>query len=159
MKFLDNKYTYSTDWLWIYFDTLELDKFAVFYRTIKEHGGVISSVYKLFLMDNFRPGKLVGTDQYGNKYFENPNFIYGRDRWVEYAPHYYLEYDASLVPAEWFGWLHHKTDITPDKDFSRPKYKWMAEHKENSTGTPGQYMSYSTVRSKIHPWIPPKKSS
>jgi NADH:ubiquinone oxidoreductase subunit len=24
-----------------------------------------------------------------------------------------LEYDGSMVPAEWFGWLHYKTDFPP----------------------------------------------
>lgn len=67
-----------------------------------------------------------------------------------------LDYDGSQVPAEWFGWLHYKTDLTPDKDPSRPNYKWMAKHTENLSGTPGQFMPYSTTRPKIEPWIPHK---
>lgn len=59
-------------------------------------------------MDDVKDGKLVGEDKYGNKYFENPYYFYGRNRWVEYATHYHLEYDGSQVPAEWFGWLHYK---------------------------------------------------
>lgn len=39
-------------------------------------------------MDNLRPGTLVGTDRFGNKYYENPHYIYSRNRWVEYAPEY-----------------------------------------------------------------------
>lgn len=130
-----------------------IDTFVVFYKTMKEAGGLKAALYKMFITDNLRPGNLVGTDQFGNKYYENPKFFYGRDRWVDYAPHYTLEYDGSQIPAEWFGWLHHKTDILPDKDCSRPKHKWMTKHKENLTGTPGQYMPYSTVKSKIHPWV------
>lgn len=136
-----------------------IDNFGVFYRTMKQEGGLIAALYKMFRTDNLRPGTLVGTDEYGNKYYENPHFFYGRDRWVDYAPEIGLEYDGSQIPAEWFGWLHHKTDITPDKDPSRPKYKWMAKHTENLTGTPGQYMPYSTVKQKIYPWIPPKKNN
>lgn len=60
------------------------------------------------------------------------------------------------MPAEWFGWLHYKTDLTPDTDPSRPKYKWMVKHTENLSGTPGQFMPYSTTRPKIEPWIPHK---
>lgn len=133
-----------------------LDKLAVFYRTMKESGGIRASLYKIFITDNFRPGALIGTDEYGNKYYENPHYRFGRDRWVEYSPETCLEYDASQIPAEWFGWLHHKTDLTPDQDQSRPKLKWIAKHTENLTGTPGQYMPYSTTRPKIQPWIPSK---
>lgn len=39
-------------------------------------------------MDELKDGKLVGTDKYGNKYFENPRYFYGRNRWVEYSPKY-----------------------------------------------------------------------
>ena len=32
-----------------------------------------------------RKGKLVGEDEFGNKYFENTAYQSGRHRWVEYA--------------------------------------------------------------------------
>lgn len=67
-----------------------------------------------------------------------------------------MEYDGSQVPAEWYGWLHYKTDLTPDKDPSRPKHRWMMDHTENFSGTPGQFMPYSTTRPKIEAWVPPK---
>jgi hypothetical protein len=37
----------------------------------------------------------------------------GRHRWVEYAEK--GRYNASQVPPEWHGWLHHITDSTGDK--------------------------------------------
>lgn len=58
--------------------------------------------------DDLKIGKLVGTDKYGNKYFENNYYFYGRNRWVEYAPHIHMEYDGSQIPAEWYGWMHYK---------------------------------------------------
>lgn len=39
-------------------------------------------------MDSLRPGTLVGTDKYGNQYYENKIYFYGRNRWIEYAPKY-----------------------------------------------------------------------
>lgn len=39
-------------------------------------------------MDDLKPGVQVGEDKYGNKYFENNRYFYGRNRWVEYAPKY-----------------------------------------------------------------------
>nr|CAH7723393.1 unnamed protein product [Callosobruchus chinensis] len=133
-----------------------IDRFFQFLNTVKEAGGIKASLYKIYRMDSLRPGTLVGTDKYGNKYYENPRYFYGRNRWVEYADYYGMNYDGSQVPAEWFGWLHYKTDLTPDKDPHRPKYKWMADHTENMSGTPGQFMPYTTTRPKIEPWIPPK---
>lgn len=53
-------------------------------------------------------GTLVGTDKYGNKYFESDYYFYGRNRWVEYAEHIHMDYDASQIPAEWYGWMHYK---------------------------------------------------
>lgn len=108
-------------------------------------------------MDDVRIGTLVGNDRYGNQYFENKRFFYGRNRWVEYAPQYWLDYDGSQVPAEWFGWLHYKTDLPPYADKSRPNYKWMALHTENMSGTSGQYVPYTTVPQKIEAWRPPSK--
>lgn len=65
-----------------------------------------------------------------------------------------LDYDGSQVPADWYGWLHYKTDLIPTEDPSRPNYKWMADHTENLSGTPFQYTPYSTTRPKIEPWVP-----
>lgn len=59
-------------------------------------------------MDDMKAGTLVGADKYGNKYYENPAQFYGRNRWVEYTEYKNLEYDASQIPAEWYGWMHYK---------------------------------------------------
>ena len=37
----------------------------------------------------------------------------GKNRWVAYNEKSGMEYDGSMVPAEWFGWLHYKTDFPP----------------------------------------------
>lgn len=66
-------------------------------------------------MDELKDGTLVGTDKYGNKYFENNRYFYGRNRWVEYAPKQGMNYDGSQIPAEWFGWMHYKTDLLPQQ--------------------------------------------
>ncbi|GJQ78229.1 hypothetical protein Trydic_g2558 [Trypoxylus dichotomus] len=137
---------------------LGIDRVISIFKILKEHGGIRAGLYKLYRMDDIKPGKLVGEDKYGNKYFENNRFFYGRNRWVEYAPKYGTDYDGSQIPAEWFGWMHYKTDLVPTKDPARPKYKWMATHTENPSGTTNQFMPYSTTRPKIEAWIPPKSS-
>lgn len=39
--------------------------------------------------------------------------VSGRNRWVEYNDKVWLDYDASQITAEWYGWLHYKTDLLP----------------------------------------------
>ena len=70
-------------------------------------------------------GKLIGTDSFGNKYYQSKK---GK-RWVIYKE----EVEATKVPPEWFSWLH---NLEKDK----PKIKnniffWQTEHVENLTGT------------------------
>jgi len=52
-------------------------------------------------MDEVKAGTLIGVDKYGNKYYEDPTYFYGRNRWVEYAEYKNLEYDGSQIPADW----------------------------------------------------------
>lgn len=108
-------------------------------------------------MEIVKSGKLVGADKYGNKYFEDLSYFFGRSRWVEYASYKNLEFDASQVPPEWFGWLHYRNDYPPNCDIAKIrvlKYKWMLDHSENLTGTPDAYMPYSTTKPKLEAWNP-----
>ena len=58
----------------------------------------------------------------------------GRNRWIIYNPKHGVDYDASMVPAEWYGWLHYKTDKTP-LEKAPVQYHWMAEHTPNTSGS------------------------
>ncbi|KAL0117475.1 hypothetical protein PUN28_010356 [Cardiocondyla obscurior] len=135
---------------------LGFDKVANLFRAVRDNGGIIGSVKTLFRVDELKTGTLIGEDKYGNRYYENNAYFVGRNRWVIYADRVGLNYDGSQVPAEWFGWLHYKTDLPPYKDPSRPKYKWMIDHQQNLSGTDQAYMPYSTTRPKIEPWRPPQ---
>ena len=44
---------------------------------------------------------MVGEDKYGNKYYKNDEYFYGRNRWIVYNPKHGVDYDGSMVPAEW----------------------------------------------------------
>nr|CAG8502095.1 1674_t:CDS:2 [Entrophospora candida]CAG8570690.1 6358_t:CDS:2 [Entrophospora candida] len=82
-------------------------------------------------------GTFIGIDQFGNKYFENNEEFFGRERWVEYGT---TEYDdASQIPPEW-------------QPLPLPKYK--ASHVENPTLTRKAYKPYNTTAPKIIPWEP-----
>lgn len=129
------------------------------YKDVRQHGGIKNSLWKMYRMDDMKAGRLVGSDKYGNKYYENQTFFIGRSRWVEYANYKNLEYDGSQVSPEWSGWLHYRTDAPPQADIIKmqAKYKWMLDHSENLTGTKDAYMPYSTTKPKIEPWNPLKQ--
>lgn len=76
-------------------------------------------------------GRPVGTDRFGNTYFESHTTlpVYGRTRrWVVYAG----APDPTTVPPEWHPWLHHTT-AEPLSEVRR--YPWQREHQRNLTGT------------------------
>ncbi|KAL1132694.1 hypothetical protein AAG570_010646 [Ranatra chinensis] len=111
------------------------------------------SIHNFFSTDSLKFGRFVGEDGYGNKYYENPYYFFGTDRWVIYNPRVGLNYDGSQIPAQWFGWMHHTTDQVPcEKDFTC--HRWMSDHTPNMTGTPMQYVPYSTVKEKSIAWDP-----
>ncbi|XP_017659820.1 PREDICTED: NADH dehydrogenase [ubiquinone] 1 alpha subcomplex subunit 12 isoform X2 [Lepidothrix coronata] len=115
-------------------------------------------------VNDLKTGNLIGTDKYGNKYYEDTRNFFGRHRWVVYTEEMngkntFWEVDGSMVPPEWHRWLHSMTDDPPT---THPpvarKFIW-ENHKFNLSGTPGQYVPYSTTRKKIQEWIPPKTAS
>ena len=71
-------------------------------------------------------GKLIGTDSFGNKYYESKK---GK-RWVIYHD----EIDASKIPVELYSLIH----FTPNRienDHNFNKYDWQKSHQPNLTGT------------------------
>ncbi|KAK0167172.1 hypothetical protein PV327_004604 [Microctonus hyperodae] len=131
-----------------------IDIFGRLGQIYRQHGGLINVIKTSYRTDDLKLGTHVGTDKYGNRYFQNNFYFYGRNRWVIYADRVNDWYDGSQVPAEWFGWLHYKTDLLPHQDPSRPKYEWMTDHRQNLSGTKEAYVPYSTTKPKIEPWKP-----
>ncbi|MXP42189.1 NADH:ubiquinone oxidoreductase subunit NDUFA12 [Altererythrobacter soli] len=84
-------------------------------------------------------GEHVGTDGLGNQYFRAKKGGRGtaeglERRWVIYNG----ANDASRVPAEWHGWLHHTYDELPESHLPPPKI-WETDYTPNATGTAGAY--------------------
>jgi NADH:ubiquinone oxidoreductase subunit len=93
------------------------------------------------LFNSAMTGEQVGTDAQGNRYYRSKKrraageAFAGMDRrWVIYAG----ANDASRVPAEWHGWLHHSYDAVPESHLP-PARIWEVDYTPNSTGTPLAY--------------------
>lgn len=85
----------------------------------------------------WRKGEQVGEDSLGNRYFRERK---GPRRWVIYKD----LADASRVPPEWHGWLHHTVDELP----SEVDYKarsWQKPHQPNGTGTENAYRPAGSI--------------
>ena len=92
-------------------------------------------------------GALVGRDAFGNRYFTEKNappLVPGGGmesrprRWVLYAG----RPEASKVPPEWHGWLHHIV-ATPPAD--TPRRPWQKPYLPNLTGTTLAYRPPGSV--------------
>lgn len=92
-------------------------------------------------------GEFVGDDEFGNKYYQEhegkgsaSNGV--RRRWVIYKGYA----DASRVPTDWHGWLHH-TYEDPPTVAPLLRQSWELEHKPNLTGTLHAYRPTGSLAS------------
>ena len=84
-------------------------------------------------------GKLVGKDEFGNKYYINKK----NKRWVIYSS----KVEASRIPNTWYLWMHHTTNEIPTSE--KLKYIWQKKHSENLSGTKNSYRPSSILDTKI----------
>jgi NADH:ubiquinone oxidoreductase subunit len=100
----------------------------------------------------WRFGELVGQDVQGNRYYRTAGgkidpVLHFERRWVIYNG----LAEASRIPAEWHGWIHHTVDVPPTQDGYKPR-EWEKPHQPNLTGTPLAYRpSGSTLASGRRP--------
>lgn len=88
------------------------------------------------LFDINRRGVFVGEDEQGNRYFEErkPSIEGRRRRWVVYKG----LAEASRVPPDWHGWMHHTFEAPPTVA-PLPKRAWEKPHRPNLSGTAFAY--------------------
>lgn len=93
-----------------------------------------SASVRLFTLLN---GKKAGQDAQGNVYYTaKPRRGYKRERrWVIYNG----VAEASRVPPEWHGWLHHQTDELPG-ELNPLRREWQQPPQSNLTGTNKAYV-------------------
>ena len=122
--------------------------------------GVLSPAH-IRLATMLKGGRHVGTDPLGNRYYSAPpKRGYRHDqRWVLYKG----EPEASKVPPEWHGWLHHQTDQVPSSESPSYRQQWQKPHQENLTGTLSAYRPKGHILNKgvraagtgdYEPWTP-----
>ena len=85
-----------------------------------------------------RKGKKVGEDDQGNIYYQTSD---GKRRWVIFKG----EMEASRVPPDWHGWLHHTWNDPPTKTPLVHK-SWEKPHHENLSGTELAYAPAGSIR-------------
>lgn len=109
-----------------------------------KENGWRKAIQQVRMMNIFRTGTLKGTDQFGNKYYEDNTSLSGMERFVIFPD--YQHYDASQVPPEWHMWLHNMRDETPvDSPPFKPKFQ--LEHKTmNGDSFYGQKANYLPPR-------------
>jgi NADH:ubiquinone oxidoreductase subunit len=84
-------------------------------------------------------GERVGSDDEANIYYQSRKAVNGKHRrWVMY----FGANDASRVPPEWHGWLHHTHDTPPETRVALME-DWDVENPQrvfvNPTGTASAY--------------------
>ena len=95
-------------------------------------------------------GEHVGTDDFGNRYYRRKKpsgrvaTLMRERRWVIYNG----DVEASKVPAEWHGWLHHTYQAPPTEEplFHQP---WEEPHQPNLTGSDAAYAPKGSLRNPI----------
>ena len=89
-------------------------------------------------------GVFVGRDETGNRYFEakdaRDSYDGRKRRWVIYNGYP----DASKVPPDWHGWLHH-TFADPPTATPLLRRPWEKDHRPNLTGTIHAYKPQGAI--------------
>ncbi|GAA5854233.1 hypothetical protein JCM8547_001747 [Rhodosporidiobolus lusitaniae] len=101
----------------------------------------------------FKAGQYMGSDEHGNKYYQNMDDTLWRHRWVDFVSH---DFNAAQVTPEWHAWLSHIRHLPPPQDpvVQAAKKPWQIPHWENMTGGRGAFKTYSTTKAKIDTWQP-----
>ncbi|KAI1341019.1 NADH:ubiquinone oxidoreductase 13.4kD subunit [Xylariaceae sp. FL0016] len=118
--------------------------------------GIRDYFHQMNYIGDTKAGVLVGTDRFGNKYFENNEDLPLRTRWVDYKVH---DYDASQIEPGWHAWMSYAVDKAPTEDATlmykkRPWEDTDAKTVPNHTLSWAAYKPYSTTKSKVSTWEP-----
>ena len=109
------------------------------------HDDTITNKLMLSNIGDTKAGTLIGTDRYGNKFFENlEEELPLRTRWVDYKD---KELDASHIDPGWHAWISYMVDKAPteDKLMQMGLRPWESPTpRTNYTQSRGAYRPYNT---------------
>lgn len=92
----------------------------------------------------WRQGRLVGTDEFGNKYFEQKKKRRSADtrlrRWVTYKN---LS-EPTQIPPSWHAWLQFTTSELP-QSLNYTPHPWEKKHVMNQTGSTRAYRPKGSI--------------
>ncbi len=94
------------------------------------------------LVTTWCSGTRVGEDEFGNRYYATRD---GKRRWVLYNG----TVEATRVPPDWHGWLHHTVEEPPTVAPLKTR-SWEAPHQPNLTGTSGAYRPDGSLWKSAH---------
>lgn len=121
---------------------------------IKNLLGIQSSI--AFFLRLFAGGEYVGHDQFDNKYYrKKARKGYNHER--RFIVYKSGNMQASEVPAEFHGWLHHQNDQFPNLNRQSFRKPWQKPHTPNLTGTTLAYRPdkrRAKVTGDYEPWTP-----
>lgn len=111
--------------------------------------GILNSVLRIFTwwdngrtlgtqLHTWRKGVRVGEDDLGNVYYQSRD---AKRRWVIFRD----EIEATRIPTDWHGWLHH-TFAEPPTQAPLARKDWEIPHQENLTGTAMAYAPAGSIR-------------
>ena len=116
--------------------------------------------------------KLVGVDEFGNRYYEDFNHHNKNTRrWCEFADYGTWFLTPKKMAPGWHGWIHYIYDDPPKKDnFVEPYYRphrtvvFKSDHPTMSYQNPGHMLNEEmprnerTARERMYTaWDPPSK--
>ncbi|PSR85796.1 NADH-ubiquinone oxidoreductase subunit [Coniella lustricola] len=110
--------------------------------------------HQLNYIGDTKAGTLIGTDKFGNKFYENmTDELPLRTRWVDYKEH---DFDPAQIEPLWHAWISYSVDAPPTQDpLAKVARSWAKPyHVPNYTQTRGAYKPYNTVKEKIETWEP-----
>lgn len=97
--------------------------------------------------------RFVGQDVYGNRYYERMSREKNESKSRRIVI-YKGQVEASKIPAEWHGWIHH----TCEEPLKTLQYDWQKPHLPNLTGTFFAYRPQSLKIPKYYEaWQPDNK--
>ncbi|EOO00914.1 putative nadh-ubiquinone oxidoreductase subunit protein [Phaeoacremonium minimum UCRPA7] len=110
--------------------------------------------HQLNYIGDTKAGTLIGTDKFGNKFYENmEEELPLRTRWVDYKKH---DFDPAQIEPLWHMWISYGIDTPPTQDpLSKTARSWAKPyHIPNYTQSRGAYKPYSTTQPKVKTWQP-----